>query len=235
MNEFENFNSEEKEVEASAEVNPAEELNTAADETPSEEAVSAPETVKKSSAIKGFFEYVETFCYALAIMMVLLLYVFRMVTVDGASMQHTLHHQDKLIISNLFYTPKTGDIVVINPESHKDNEAPIIKRVIATGGQTVRIDYMNWAVYVDGEKLDEPYIEPMRKEEQLDHGEHVWMTSDGSAYLEEFTVSEGMVFVMGDNRNHSRDSRSPVYGEMSESRILGKVVVRISPEWGFVE
>lgn len=189
-----------------------------------------------SNGARGFFEYVETFCYALVLMIVLLLFVFRMVTVDGASMQHTLHDQDKLIISNLFYTPKTGDIVVINPESHSADQAPIIKRVIATAGQTVFIDYENWEVFVDGVKLDEPYIEPMHKEYQEMWGRDVGMVkADNDTYNAEFTVSDGMVFVMGDNRNNSRDSRSSLYGEMNENRILGRVMLRISPVIGFVE
>ncbi len=190
----------------------------------------------KKTILEGFYEYVETFAYALVLMIVLLLFVFRPVTVDGASMQHTLHHEDRLIISNLLYTPKTGDIVVINPESHTNKQEPIIKRVIATEGQTVLIDYENWEVYVDGVKLDEPYIQPMREEYEGIFGEGIIMhASEVDRYNSEFTVSEGMVFVMGDNRNNSRDSRSASYGEMSENRILGRVILRLSPEFGKVD
>ena len=194
--------------------------------------------VKKSkdSGVAVIYDYVEAFCYALALMMFLLLFVFRLVTVDGDSMRETLHDQDKLVISNLFYTPETGDIVVINPESHSDSQEPIIKRVIATEGQKVYIDYENWAVYVDGKKLDEPYIQAMREFEQSRFGEDVCM--DGSnveKYRGEFTVGENMVFVMGDNRNNSLDSRNSKYGEMSVNRILGRVVVRLTPEFGKVD
>lgn len=189
----------------------------------------------QKTAMAMLYEYVETFSYALALMVLLFLFVFRYVQVDGDSMKHTLHNEDKLIISNLFYTPKTGDIVVINPESHIASQKPIIKRVIATEGQTVRIDYENWAVYVDGVKLDEPYIEPMHSEERYKYGEDVSMRIDSNKYLSEFTVGEGKVFVMGDNRNHSKDSRSNEYGEMGENRILGRVVIRISPDFGFVK
>ena len=190
----------------------------------------------RDSAVSVVYDYVETFCYALALMMVLLLFVFRLVTVDGDSMRETLHDQDKLIISNLFYTPETGDIVVINPESHSDSQEPIIKRVIATEGQKVYIDYENWEVYVDGVKLDEPYIQAMREKEQDRFGTDVWM--DGTnmlKYREEFTVGDGMVFVMGDNRNNSLDSRDSKYGEMSVNRILGRVIVRLTPEFGKVD
>lgn len=184
----------------------------------------------------AIYDYLEVFCYALGMMMLLFLFVFRLVTVDGDSMRGTLANEDKLIISNLFYTPETGDIIVINPESHGNNEEPIIKRVIATEGQTVRIDYENWAVYVDGKKLDEPYIEEMREVEQQRFGKDTPM--DGTnvpKYKDEFTVGEGKVFVMGDNRNNSKDSRSREYGEMSVNRILGKVIIRITPDFGFVE
>lgn len=192
---------------------------------------------KTRSALATVYDYAETFCYALAMMMILFLFVFRYVSVDGDSMKYTLHHEDKLIISNLFYTPETGDIVVINPENHDGNAEPIIKRVIATEGQTVLIDYKNWAVYVDGVKLDEPYIEEARKASiQETHNLFVGMNeSNVPKYMETFTVGEGKVFVMGDNRNHSRDSRDASYGEMGVNRILGRVIIRIAPDFGFVD
>lgn len=196
---------------------------------------SVPEK-KKKSAIATLYEYIETFCYALAVMMVLLLFVFRYVTVEGDSMKHTLHNKDKLIISDLFYTPETGDIIVINPEISGSESHPIIKRVIATEGQKVRIDYANWEVYVDGIKLDEPYIEPMHAEEKLIRGEDVkMMNTNIEEFRTEFTVGEGKVFVMGDNRNHSKDSRDRDFGQMGENRILGRVIFRITPDFGFVE
>lgn len=190
----------------------------------------------KLNLAKTVYDYMETFCFALAIMMVLFLFVFRYVAVDGDSMMDTLKNQDKLIISNLFYTPKTGDIVVINPESHGDNQEPIIKRVIATEGQKVYIDYEKWEVYVDGVKLDEPYIQGMKEVEKIRFGEDVRMAGTSvEKYREEFIVDEDKVFVMGDNRNNSKDSRSYEYGEMGTNRILGRVVVRLAPEFGFVD
>lgn len=190
------------------------------------------EMPEKKSIMPTVYECIETFCYALGVIMILFLFVFRLVSVDGDSMRETLHDQDKLIISNLFYTPKTGDIVVINPESNSASQEPIIKRVIATEGQTVYIDYENWEVYVDGEKLDEPYIQAMRSQ----WGNEVSMNGTNvKKYKSEFVVEEGKVFVMGDNRNNSSDSRDKKYGEMSEERILGRVIVRLYPNFGFVE
>ncbi len=195
-----------------------------------------PEKNSKLNFAKTVYDYIETFCFALAIMMVLFLFVFRYVAVDGDSMMDTLKNQDKLIISNLFYTPETGDIVVINPESHGDAQEPIIKRVIATEGQRVYIDYKNWEVYVDGKKLDEPYIQGMRDVEILRFGQDVQMAGTSvDKYKSEFVVDEGKVFVMGDNRNNSKDSRSYEYGEMGTNRILGRVIIRLSPEFGFVD
>lgn len=191
---------------------------------------------KKRTALHAVYDYLEVFCYALAAMMVLFLFVFRLVTVDGDSMRTTLTNGDKLIISNLFYTPETGDIVVINPENHGDADEPIIKRVIATEGQTVRIDFENWAVYVDGVKLDEPYIQDMMEIEKQRWGEETPM--DGTnvpKYKKEFTVGDNKVFVMGDNRNNSKDSRSREYGEMGVNRILGKVIIRLMPNFGLVD
>ena len=191
---------------------------------------------KKRSALQAVYDYLEVFCYALATMMVLFLFVFRLVTVDGDSMRTTLTDGDRLIISNLFYTPETGDIVVINPENHGDADEPIIKRVIATEGQKVFIDYENWAVYVDGVKLDEPYIADMMKYEKDRFGEDKPMNGTNvPKFKKEFTVGENKVFVMGDNRNNSKDSRSDDYGEMGVNRILGKVIFRISPDFGTVD
>ncbi len=202
----------------------------------SEETTEQPEKNSKLNFAKTVYDYIETFCFALAIMMVLFLFVFRYVAVDGDSMMDTLKNQDKLIISNLFYTPETGDIVVINPESHGDAQEPIIKRVIATEGQRVYIDYENWEVYVDGKKLDEPYIQGMRDVEILRFGKDVQMAGTTvEKYKDEFVVDKDKVFVMGDNRNNSKDSRSYEYGEMGTNRILGRVIIRISPEFGFVD
>ena len=191
---------------------------------------------KKRGALHAVYDYLEVFCFALATMMVLFLFVFRLVTVDGDSMRTTLSDGDRLIISNLFYTPETGDIVVINPENHGDADEPIIKRVIATEGQKVFIDYENWEVFVDGVKLDEPYIVDMMEIEKQRFGNDKAMNGTNvPKYKEEFTVGADKVFVMGDNRNNSKDSRSDDYGEMGVNRILGKVVFRIMPNFGFVD
>ena len=251
MNEFENKASEGEGVEADNGVNVQETVYVDINESKPTYSAARLETnadsveenceckeikPKKRGVLAGIYDYIEVFCYALAMMMVLFLFVFRLVTVDGDSMRTTLTDGDKLIISNLFYTPETGDIVVINPENHGDAEEPIIKRVIATEGQTVFIDFEKWEVYVDGNKLDEPYIRDMMEIEKQRFGENAPM--DGTnvpKFKKEFTVSKGKVFVMGDNRNNRKDSRSRDYGEMGVNRILGKVIFRLVPNFGTVD
>lgn len=186
---------------------------------PAQEDTQHKKPQKKQSAIQGLYEYIETFCYALTLMILLFMFVFRYVSVDGESMLYTLHDKDKLVISNLAYTPKTGDIVVI-----KHSPKPLIKRIIAVGGQKVKIDYENWTIYVDGEKLDEPYVRRIAG---------VPMAGGPYSTNEEFTVEEGKIFVLGDNRNNSRDSRE--FGQFSVNDILGRVIFRVYPNFGKVD
>lgn len=185
-----------------------------------------PQKKKKKRGASEVFDYVETFCYAVAVMVLLFMFVFRYVTVDGSSMRDTLHDGDRLIISNMGYTPATGDIVVINRSS---DAKPLIKRVIATGGQTVKIDFIEWKVWVDGALLEEDYIRredaPMRTSVFTEK-----YTVNGVC---EFTVDDGCVFAMGDNRNYSQDSR--YYGFFEYHEIVGRVVLRLAPQFGAVE
>lgn len=186
---------------------------------PAHDTENAVKVKKKKTFFGELYEWIETFCFAIALMVVLFIFVFRYVTVDGNSMMNTLHDQDKLIISNFNYTPQTGDIVVIYIEGQNK---PYIKRVIATEGQTVKIDFEKWQVYVDGELLEEDYV--LRREGDMHYA---------AFYNGEFTVPEGQVYVMGDNRNDSTDSR--VLGCLDEHNIIGRVIVRLAPEFGTVD
>lgn len=204
------------------------ESTESADNTEISESSPKAKKPKKQKGAFEVFEYVETFAYAVAVMVLLFMFVFRYVTVDGTSMRDTLQHEDKLIISNLFYTPATGDIVVIN---RTENAKPLIKRVIATGGQTVRIDFENWQVWVDGMLLDEDYVTlrsemPMHSYPFVDN----YTNADGIC---EFVVDEGCIFAMGDNRNNSLDSRK--YGFFEYHEIVGRVIIRLAPRFGTVE
>ena len=178
------------------------------------------EQPEKRRVADELLEWAEIATGALAIVILLFTFVFRMVTVDGPSMQQTLQSNDSLIISHLFYTPKQGDIVVIqvpNPSF----PVPIIKRVIATEGQEVYIDFDTWRVYVDGTALEEPYVnyiagQTMRRDSIL----------PGSMPI---TVEPGKIFVLGDNRNHSSDSRNALIGQVDVYNVVGRAIFRLFP------
>ncbi|MFQ8599740.1 MAG: signal peptidase I [Oscillospiraceae bacterium] len=159
------------------------------------------------------YEWVESLVYSLVVVVLLFTFVFRIVGVDGNSMLPTLHNEDRVILTNLFYEPKQGDIVVVTQPNERNE--PIIKRIIATGGQEVNIDFQKHEVYVDGELLQEDYI----------------LAPTRLSYDVKFpvTVPEGKVFVMGDNRNDSWDSRSTGVGFIDERYILGEAVFRVFP------
>ncbi len=175
---------------------------------------------------RDVLDWVETFAVALCAVVLLFTFVFRVVTVDGESMENTLHDGEKLIISDLFYTPKTGDVIITSvPEYYGDE--PLVKRVIATGGQTVDIDFKNWIVTVDGKPIaidenGEPTYEPYVK---YVAGQDMIKENHSMSYP--LTVPEGYVFIMGDNRNDSSDSR--YFGVVDERNIIGKVYFRIFP------
>jgi signal peptidase I len=132
-------------------------------------------------------------------------------------MMQTLQNGDKVIISNLFFTPKNGDIVFIKTREYGDT--PLVKRVIATEGQTVDIDFREGIVYLDGQPLEEDY------------------TNTPTNLQEDFkgpvTVPEGCIFVMGDNRNNSTDSRSAGVGLIDTRDVLGKVLLVLVPGLGY--
>lgn len=159
------------------------------------------------------FDWAEALVTALITIVIIFAFIVRINSVDGSSMLPTLYDKDTLIVSNLFYQPKYGDIVVITKKSFM--EKPIVKRVIATEGQLVNIDFDNNTVSVDGTVLKEDYI---REPTQL-------------SYDVKFpvVVPKGCIFVMGDNRNESTDSRDSRVGFIDKRQILGHVILRIFP------
>lgn len=142
-------------------------------------------------------------------------FVGRLTPVDGPSMEPTLWHGDMMVVRSLGYTPEQGDVVVLT-KPFENITGPIVKRVIAVGGQTVEIDYAANTIYVDGEEIPQDYIlEPMEQKS--------WQT------ISTITVPEGEVFVMGDNRNVSNDSRNPDLGTVDTRYILGKAELVLFP------
>lgn len=180
-------------------------------------------------AARSALDWVETFTVALCVVVLMFTFVFRIVTVDGESMMNTLHDGERLVISNIAYKPQIGDVVIISvPEYYGDN--PLVKRVIATGGQTVDIDFENWIVTVDGEPLAKDSSGNPTNESYINYidGFPMYEAKNYSKPISyPYTVPNGKVFVMGDNRNNSRDSR--YFGAVDERYIIGKVYFRITP------
>ncbi len=173
---------------------------------------------------KDLIEWLDVLCVAIIAVIVVFSFAFRIATIDGDSMLNTLHNGDRVIISNFNYTPKQGDIVVVSRnaentlESEITSDAPIIKRVIAVGGQTVDIDFQKGIVYVDGLEQHEPYL-----------GSPTITAGDVKFPLE---VPEGHVFILGDNRCNSLDSRFSQIGNngiVDNRYILGRAIYRFFP------
>ena len=156
-------------------------------------------------------------CIVSAVVCGIFLFVFvgRTIGVEGRSMMQTLHQNDRVIMSNLFFSPKYGDIIIFRSPSETFGGTPLVKRVIAVAGQTVDIDFNSGDVFVNGAALDEPYINELT---------HNRLDFNGPV-----TVPDGYVFVMGDNRNNSSDSRDARVGLVDTRYILGKVLFILIP------
>ncbi|MBR5371379.1 MAG: signal peptidase I [Oscillospiraceae bacterium] len=188
-------------------------------------------TVKEKSGIAEFLgdmlDIIETGLGSIFVLFLLLTYLFLPVSVDGGSMQPTLYNGDTLLMLRKLWMPSNGSIVVIDDqeglsfseegttEENSGLNRIIVKRLIAQGGQEVNIDFDNGTVAVDGVQLQEPYIADLTKRDD----------SCGRVQYP-IIVPEGYVFVMGDNRNHSTDSRNPNVGVIPEDLILGQAVLR---------
>ena len=186
----------------------------------------------------GFlFDALEMFAWSLAILLLIFTFVLRLCRVEGASMENTLYDGENLLLYSLFYEPEQDDIIVFHLTDEEPNlEKMLVKRVIATGGQTVEIDFKNNTIFVDGVLYED---------------EHAVLKNNADAIIDQYlyfrpdwkyssitdtmmvTVPEGHLFVLGDNRNFSRDSRDSSIMFVDERCVLGKVIVRIAPFTGF--
>lgn len=174
------------------------------------------EQEKQTAKGRDLYEWVQSLVGSVLVVVAIFTFVIRMMGVDGHSMLNTLQHGDRLLVVNsmLYHDYKYGDIVILQKNGVFDDD-PIVKRVIAVEGQTVDIDFTEGIVYVDGEALEEDYIrEPT-------------YTAEGTEFP--LTVPEGSIFVMGDNRNGSSDSRDYRLGTVDTRYVIGKAAFLIFP------
>lgn len=167
----------------------------------------------RNKANQDLLEWYDALIFALVVLVLTFTFAVRVVAVSGNSMEPTLSWNDRLLIQSSFYTPQRGDVVVL--DGYIDWGKPLVKRVIGCEGDVVEVDGEAGCVYVNGELLDEPYI-----------AETTVAEGDVSYPL---TVPEGCIFVMGDNRNHSTDSRYSGVGCVDSRDVLGRVLLRIFP------
>lgn len=174
------------------------------------------EQEKQTAKGRDLYEWVQSLVGSILVVVAIFTFVIRMMGVDGHSMLNTLQHGDRLLVVNsmLYHDYQYGDIVILRKNGVFDDD-PIVKRVIAVEGQTVDIDFAEGIVYVDGEALEEDYIrEPT-------------YTAEGTEFP--LTVPEGSIFVMGDNRNGSSDSRDYRLGTVDTRYVIGKAAFLIFP------
>ena len=197
---------------------------------PLTEPAGTPPEKKARSVSEVVFDYVEMFAWAVFIVIVLFTFGFRICQVEGPSMEDTLQQGQRLLLRSAFYTPKQDDIIVFHLTENENStmEKTLVKRVIAVGGQEVVIDTNTKTITVDG-------VEYADAHRYLKDYNDAYLTSsfaydfDYSTGIFKTTVPEGYVFVMGDNRNHSNDSRGTSVGFVDQNCVLGKVVLRFSP------
>ena len=184
-------------------------------ETPEKNTQENPAEQRQENIRRNLYEWVQALVVSVLTVMLLFTFVIRMISVDGTSMLPTLQNGDRLLVLDAAWCGELqyGDIVVLRKENFYYE--PIVKRIIAVGGQTVDIDYSTGSVYVDGKLLEEDYInEPTFDDEGMEFP---------------VTVDEGCIFVMGDNRNASDDSRNPRLGIVDERYVLGRAVFLLFP------
>ena len=171
----------------------------------------------------GFYDWIRCVLLAVSVVVFCLTFVFRLVEVDGKSMMDTLENADKVVVTDMFYKPHNNDIIVI---AHATNYShPIIKRVIAIGGQTVKLDYDNEKIFVDGAELTENYIKGTTFSNNGNKDSNYLATDESG----NFVSPEGKLFVLGDNRAVSLDSRSPEIGLIDVNDVIGKAQFVVFP------
>ena len=172
-------------------------------------------TASKSKVIFAVLDFAKPILVVLIVFALMTGMGFRVARVEGASMNSTLESGELIAVSNFFYTPKTGDIIVISKGEPLNRK--IVKRVIATEGQSLKLDYDNDKIYVDGKELDEPYIDGST------------FNGNQGNYEIPSVIPAGKLFVMGDNRGVSLDSRNTSVGLIDKEEIIGKAQFAFFP------
>lgn len=176
--------------------------------------VEAQTSPKENNPGKELYDWIYSLIIALVICVIIFAFFIRIIDVVGTSMNPTLKNNDKMLVSGLFYEPSVGDVVVFKKNEYDPDKA-LVKRVIAVEGQEINMDFEKGIVYINGQPIVEDYIlEP---------------TMNKLDFIGPKTVPEGCVFVMGDNRNASVDSRKTEIGMVDERLILGKAYFVIYP------
>ena len=172
----------------------------------------------RNKLLKNIYDVFEVLATVTVAVTLLYAFVIRLQIVDGSSMVNTLHDGERLLVSDLGGEPERGDIVIIHKIDAAPYDRPIVKRVIAVGGQTVDIDFDTWTLKVDGEVVEESYrwLDPSRQTLRC-------------AYPLPVTLGEDEIFVMGDNRNNSADSRTAELGPVDLRCVVGRALVRVAP------
>lgn len=170
----------------------------------------------RETALRSVFRWLYAIVGVLFVFFMSWILFFQVVEVDGTSMMPTLNDGDRIVVSTLGYTPKRGDIVVIGASD--EDGLCLVKRVIATENQVVTMDYSEGRVIVDGIVLKEDYLDELMTQRQKDEISYP------------YTVPEGCIFVMGDNRKVSKDSRSSAIKSIDEDFVVGKAVLRLSSD-----
>ena len=170
---------------------------------------------KSEKRAQNGFDWMQSYAFAMTVLCFVFTFFIRPVEVVGDSMLPTLQDGNWLLVSAFDRSPEQGEIVIVTQPNKTESGEPIVKRVIALGGQTVDIDFVNGVVTVDGQALEEPYVNDLTRRKL-----------DVSFPL---TVPDGKLFVMGDNRNRSLDSRSARIGFIDTHYVLGRVLLRIKP------